>query len=74
MLRSAVTMVFIALTAAEACPSVCYLTYAPICATDGVNERIFSSSCMMNLYNCEHPQSSKLSALSQISHQFPYTF
>ena len=67
-------MVSITLTAAEECNQICYDIYAPICGSDGVNMKTFPNQCEMAVYNCNYPQSRKLSTLSQISHQISYTF
>jgi hypothetical protein len=74
MLRSAVIMVSIPLTAAEECNPICNRIYIPTCATDGVINRTFGNPCELDYYNCENPEKRKLSSLSQISQQFPYSF
>ncbi|XP_022197274.1 PI-actitoxin-Avd5a [Nilaparvata lugens] len=39
------------------CPSVCTAIYQPICATNGVTQRVFSNDCHMAIENCNTPGS-----------------
>ncbi|PNF39363.1 hypothetical protein B7P43_G18155, partial [Cryptotermes secundus] len=57
----AVIMVFTGLAAAAECPTICPTIYDPVCASDGVTTRTFSNACVLNVYNCQNPQDSKLS-------------
>ncbi|PNF26773.1 hypothetical protein B7P43_G18162, partial [Cryptotermes secundus] len=56
----AVIMVFTGLAAAAECPTKCTKIYDPVCASDGVTTRTFSNACVLNVYNCQNPQHSKL--------------
>jgi hypothetical protein len=60
----AVVMMMVLGLAAGACDIQCTKIYQPVCAGNDVTKTTFSNSCMLDLYNCENPDSRKLQVRS----------